>query len=203
MNRPTIVVFDLGGVLVDWNPRYMYRRLINDEAEMEFFLTEVCSPAWNEAQDGGRTIAEAVAEATARHPDKSELINAFYERFDEMMAGSIDGTVKILDTLRRQQVPCYALTNWSAETFPLALKRFDFLSWFDGILVSGREGLKKPDPAIFELLFKRFDIDAKSAVFIDDSPRNIAAATDLGLRSIHFTSAEGLQTELRALHFDV
>ena len=203
MSAPTTVVFDLGGVLIDWNPRYMYRELIHDEAEMEHFLSEVCSPAWNEAQDAGRTIADAVAEATARHPDKAGLINAYYERFDQMMSGAIDGTVRILKALRQQGVPCYALTNWSAETFPLARNRFDFLSWFDGILVSGEERMKKPDPAIFELLLQRFGIVAGDTVFIDDSARNIEAASQLGLTAVHFTGAEGLQQQLRALHFNL
>ena len=121
------VVFDLGGVLIDWNPRYLYRKLFTDDAAMEDFLANVCSPDWNAAQDGGRTIADANAEAIGRHPDKRELIEAYYQRFDEMWAGPIDDTVAILDDLRQRDTALYALTNWSAETFPIARKTFDFL----------------------------------------------------------------------------
>ncbi len=196
---PTNIVFDLGGVLIDWNPRYLYRQLFDDEAEMERFLSEVCSPEWNVAQDGGRTIAQAVAEAVGRHPDRAPEIEAYYDRFDEMMSGPIDGTVQVLEQLRARGTPCYALTNWSAETFPIARRRFDFLGWFDGIVVSGEEKLKKPDPAIFRLLLDRFAIKARDTVFIDDSPRNVAAASEFGLHAIHFTDTGSLRKELGRL----
>ncbi len=196
---PTTIVFDLGGVLIDWNPRYLYRQLFDDETEMEAFLSIVCTPEWNVAQDGGRTVAEAVAEATSRHPEKAALIEAYYDRFDEMMAGPIDGTLDILARLRQQQTPCYALTNWSAETFPLARNRFDFLGWFKGVVVSGEEKLKKPDPAIYRLLLERFALEPQDTVFVDDSPRNVQAAAELGLHAIHFTSPSALNDELTRL----
>ena len=196
---PKTVVFDLGGVLIDWNPRYVYRQLFDDEAEMETFLSGVCTPEWNVAQDAGRTIDEAVAEATSRHPEKAALIKVYYDRFDEMMAGPIDGTVDILARLHQRQTPCYALTNWSAETFPLARKRFDFLGWFKGIVVSGEEKLMKPDPAIYRLLLERFALAPQDTVFIDDSPRNVQAAAELGLHAVHFTSPSALNDELARL----
>lgn len=197
---PKTIVFDLGGVLVDWNPRYVYRQLFDDETEMEAFLSQVCSPEWNVAQDAGRTVTEAVAEATSRHPEKAALIEAYYERFDEMMAGPIDGTVEILARLHQLQTPCYALTNWSAETFPLARNRFEFMGWFKDIVVSGEEKLIKPDPAIYRLLLERFALEPQDTVFIDDSPRNVQAAAELGLHAVHFTSPSALNDELARLH---
>ncbi len=193
------VVFDIGGVLIDWNPRYLYRKLFTDEAAMEEFLTNVCSPAWNEAQDAGRTIAAANAEAIARHPDQQEMIEAYYRRFDEMWAGPIADTVAVLGDLRARDTALYALTNWSAETFPIAQKAFDFLGWFQGILVSGEENMKKPDPRIFHRLSERFQIALDNAVFIDDNQANIDAARSLGMTALHFTSAESLRRELAGL----
>ncbi len=190
------VIFDLGGVLIDWNPRYLYRKLIDDEPEMEAFLTVVCTPEWNEQQDAGRTVADAVAEATARHPDRAELIAAYYERFDEMMSGAIEGTVQVLAELRRNGTPCFALSNWAAETFSHAERRFAFLDWFDDIVVSGRERLKKPDPAIFSLALRRFGVEAGEAAYIDDAPPNVTAAARIGLHAIQFVGADALRREL-------
>src|SRR5579872_5003147 len=150
---PSIVVFDLGGVLIDWNPRHLYRKLFaGDEAAMEHFLATICTQAWNERQDAGRSFADAAAQLTALHPDKTALIEAYGVRFDEMLAGPIHGTLDVLAALRERQVPLYALSNWSAETYPLAERRFAFLQWFRGIVISGREGMIKPDPRIFRLL---------------------------------------------------
>jgi 2-haloacid dehalogenase len=195
-----VVVFDLGGVLIDWNPRHLYRKLFaGDEAAMESFLATVCTPAWNECQDAGRSFTDAVAALLPRHADKLDLIEAFGRRFDEMIAGAIDGTVDVLADLRRAGVPRYALTNWSAETFPPQRGRFAFLSWFDGIVVSGEEGAIKPDPRIFRILLDRYRIVPREAVFIDDNPANAAAATALGLHGIHFRSPEDLRRELEGL----
>jgi len=195
-----IVVFDLGGVLLEWNPRHLYRKLFaGDEAAMEDFLARVCTTEWNERQDAGRTFAEAVAELLPRHADKRALIEAFGARFGEMIPGAIDGTVAILEELRRNGVPLYALTNWSAETFPPQRARFAFLDAFDGIVISGHEGVIKPDPRIFRILLERYAIDAHEAVFIDDNPRNAETASALGLHGIHFRSPAQLRDELAAL----
>jgi len=195
-----IVVFDFGGVLLNWNPRHLYRKLFaGDEAAMESFLANVCTPAWNERQDAGRSFADAVAELLPRHPDQSELIAAYGQRFDEMIAGPIEGTVEILAELKRSGVPRYGLTNFSAETFRPQHQRFGFLSWFDGIVVSGEEGVIKPDPKIFRILLERYRIAPEEAVFIDDSPTNAAAATALGIHGIHFRSPEALRSELVSL----
>jgi 2-haloacid dehalogenase len=198
--RRQAVIFDLGGVLIDWDPRYLYRRLFNgDEAAMEHFLANICTADWNRQQDAGRPFAEAEAEAAARHPDKLELIQAWAHNFDEMIPHAIDGTVAILDELRQRQVRLYALTNWSAETFAPQPARFGFLAWFDGIVVSGREKLIKPDPRIFRLLLDRYAIDPARAVFIDDVRANAAAAAALGIHGIHFTSPDDLRRELAIL----
>jgi len=195
-----VVIFDLGGVLIEWDPRHLYRRLFNgDEAAMEHFLTDVCTPGWNRQQDAGRTFAEAEAEAAARHPDMLPFIQAWAANFHEMIPGSIAGTVEILDQLRRRGVPLYALTNWSAETFAPQPARFDFLAWFDGIVVSGREKLMKPDPRIFRLLLDRHGIDPERAVFIDDVRANVDAAAALGIHGILFTSPDELRRALSGL----
>jgi 2-haloacid dehalogenase len=191
-----IVVFDLGGVLVDWNPRYLYRQLFDDDAAMERFLTEICSPQWNERQDAGRPWREAVADLVARHPDQSELISAYHERWPEMLGGEIPGSVAVLKELKAQGLRLYALTNWSHETFPVARRRFAFLDCFDGIVVSGEERLIKPDPAIFHRLLTRYDIPPARAVYIDDSPRNVTAAMDVGLHAVQFVDADRLRREL-------
>lgn len=200
----SIVIFDLGGVLVDWDPRHLYRRLFpGDEAGMERFLAEVCTNEWNLQQDAGRSWAEATALLRAQHPGQEELIDAFHRRWPEMIRGAIDGTVEILRELREGGVPLYALTNWSAETYPVAEERFDFLGWFRGVVVSGQERLIKPDPRIYRLLLERFGVDPQAAVYIDDNPRNARAAGDLGMHGIHFTSPEHLRAELVGLGLPV
>ncbi len=192
----SIVVFDLGGVLIDWNPRHLYRKLFADEAAMEHFLATVCTAEWNVRQDAGRRFAEAAALLKSDHPEKADLIDAYFARFDEMMSGAIAGTVEILAELHGRGVALYGLTNFSAETYPLALRRFDFLAWFRGVLVSGEVGLVKPDPRIYRLLCERFDIAPATVIYIDDVARNAAAATALGMHGIHFTAPVGLRREL-------
>ena len=179
-----VVVFDLGGVLIDWNPRYLYRKLFDDDAAMERFLTDVCSPEWNERQDAGRPWRQAVAELTSRHPDQASMIIAYHQRWPEMLGSDIPETVELLKELKEQGLRLYALTNWSHETFPVARSRFAFLDWFEGIVVSGEERLIKPDPAIFHRLLTRYDIAPQRAVYIDDSPRNVSAAARVGLHAL-------------------
>jgi len=195
----SVVIFDLGGVLLDWNPRHLYRKLFADERAMEAFLGEVCTPAWNEKQDAGRPFADAIAELLPHHRDKLHLITAWRDRFPEMIPGAIEGTVAIAGELKAAGVPLYALTNWSAETFPSQRARFSFLDWFDGIVVSGAEGTMKPDPRIFRILLERFGLAANEAVFVDDNPKNAQAAGALGIHGIHFQSPAQLRRELAAL----
>ena len=197
--RRSIVVFDLGGVLIDWNPRHLYRKLIADEAAMEHFLATVCTQTWNEGQDAGRGFAEAAALLCERHPQHRALIEAYGTRFDEMMKGPIEGTVAILETLHRRGVPLYALSNWSRETFPFAQRRFDFLKLFRGTVISGQEGVIKPDPKIFRILLERHRIEPNDAVYIDDNPRNAEAARAFGIHGIHFTDPAKLRRELEDL----
>jgi 2-haloacid dehalogenase len=196
----SIAVFDLGGVLIDWDPRHLYRKLFaGGEAAMEHFLATVCTHEWNRCQDAGRSFAKGARLLKAEHPDKAELIDAYGARFDEMMAGPIIGSVEILAELRDRGTPLYGLTNWSAETYPAARERFAFLSWFRGILVSGEVGVIKPEPRIFELLIERFAIDPADAVYIDDVGTNIAAARPFGIHAIHFTTPAALRQELVGL----
>jgi 2-haloacid dehalogenase len=190
------VVFDLGGVLIDWDPRYLYRQLFDDPDEMESFLAEVTTAEWNAHQDAGRPWAEAVEGLVAEYPERRELIEAFHRRWPEMLAGEIQGTVDVLAELRAAELRLVALSNWSAELFPVARERFNFLAWFEGILISGDVGVNKPDRQIFEQLVERFGIEPATALFIDDSAANVATAAALGFRAIKFTDAPALRLEL-------
>jgi 2-haloacid dehalogenase len=192
------VVFDLGGVLIDWDPRYLYRKLLDDEAAVEEFLATVCTPEWNAEQDRGRPFAEGVAELVERHPVHAAAITAYHERWTEMLGGDIGGSVELLAELRETGVPVYALTNWSAETFGVARERFGFLEWFDGVLVSGEERMIKPDPAIFRLLLDRFGLDPEATFYVDDSEQNVAAADRLGFDAVRFTTPARLRRDLEA-----
>ncbi len=195
-NARQVVVFDLGGVLIDWNPRYLYRKLFADEPAMERFLAEVCHSAWNEEQDRGRSFAAAVEEAAARHPDQRALIEAYHLRWDEMLAGPIPGSVQILEELKQAGHELHALTNWSVEKFPIARERYDFLDHFENILVSGEVGLIKPDRRIFQLLLARIGRPAEDCIYIDDNAANAAAADALGFDAIHFQSPAHLRAAL-------
>jgi 2-haloacid dehalogenase len=195
------VVFDLGGVLIDWNPRYLYRKLFQSEADMEHFLANICTPEWNLQQDGGRTFAEACTLLKNEHPGSAQMIDAWLERFDEMMAGPIAGTVDILAELRERDVPIYALSNWSAETFPFAKRRFEFLRWFRGIFLSAEVRLVKPDPRIFQSFCERFGLTPMEIIYIDDLQHNVQAASRLGMHAIRFTDPASLRQELVRLGF--
>jgi 2-haloacid dehalogenase len=195
-----VVIFDIGGVLIDWNPRHLYRKLFpGDEPAMEHFLANVCTHEWNRCHDAGRSFAEGARSLKLEHPDKAELIDAYGARFDEMMPGPVAGTVEILAELRERGTPLYALSNFSAETFPPALERFDFLCWFRGMVISGEVGVIKPDPRIYEITLARFAIDPHRAVYIDDVAANAAAARPFGIHGIHFTTPGALRAELRRL----
>jgi len=200
MTKIDTVVFDLGGVLIDWNPRYLYRKIFTTEDEITWFMTNICTSEWNDLQDAGRSFAEATEELVKKHPDHEVPIRAWYGRFPETISGAIQPTVDVLSRIRQKKAHrLYALTNWSAESFPWALDNFEFLHWFEGIVVSGKEKTRKPFPDIYEILLTRYSIDPARAVFIDDNIKNIKAANEAGLHAIHFTSAADLEKELRRL----
>jgi 2-haloacid dehalogenase len=192
----TTVVFDIGGVLLEWDPRNLYGRLFDDEAEMERFLREVCTPDWHAAHDRGVPAEESCARLAAAHPDQSELIFAWARRSEEMIVGPIEGTVEILRELKQTGVACYALTNMEAETYPQRLRRYPFMSWFEGTVVSSSEGVIKPDAAIFRRLLTRFGLDPHATVMIDDSAQNLATAASLGMTPIEFRGPERLRERL-------
>jgi 2-haloacid dehalogenase len=189
-------VFDLGGVLIDWNPRHLYRKLFQHEADMEHFLANICTPEWNLQQDAGRTFAEASAALKLEHPSNAEMIDAWFERFDEMMAGPIAGSVDLLAELRDREVPIYALSNWSAETFPFAQKRFKFLQWFRTIFLSAEVHLVKPDPRIFQCFCEKVALIPEQIIYIDDLEHNVEAASRIGMYAIRFSDPPSLRKEL-------
>ena len=194
------IIFDLGAVLIDWNPHYMYRTLFTDEQEMKNFLATVCTPDWNEEQDAGRSLQEGTDLLVAQHPQHEDHIRAFYGRWEEMLGEAFHDTVEVFRRLKTSgKYKIYALTNWSAETFPIALERYSFLGWFDGIVVSGTEKMRKPAPEFYQILLNRYQVDPQAALFIDDNYRNVLAAEKVGIKSIHFTSAEQLEKELDAV----
>ena len=191
------VVFDVGGVLLDWNPRHLYKTVFNgDDEAMERFLADVCSPAWNLSLDAGRPIATCVAELCGRFPDQSTLIAAYDARWEDMVRGAVEDTVDLARTLKANGVPLYALTNFSSEKIALVRPRYDFFALFDGMVVSGEIGMVKPDPAIYRHLLERFDLRAEETLFIDDSILNIAGAEAAGLNAVHYRSASQLRSEL-------
>lgn len=192
------IVFDLGAVLIDWNPRHLYRKIFTNPTQMEHFLTEVCPMTWNVEMDGGKPFEQGCAQRTQLFPQYAAQINAYYTRWAEMLGGEINGTVQILRELKQNGYPVYALTNWSAETFPLAQAKFPFLKEFNGIVVSGHEKCTKPEPRLYQILLERYHLQAKDCIFIDDNPANVTAAQALGFDGILFTSPEELRTGLHA-----
>lgn len=199
------VVFDVGNVLIEWDPRHRYRRVFTnddgtpDEARVEWFLREVCHHDWNVEQDLGRSIADAEAEALGRHPGLGTEIRCFYGRFQSMIPRAIDGTVAVLEALKAAGMPVHGLTNFSAETFALTQRRFGFLNAFDTVVVSGAERVIKPDPRIFEILIERAGLTPSRTAFVDDSAANVEAARRLGFRAHLFAGAEGFRGWLREL----
>ena len=190
------IIFDFGGVLLDWNPRYLFEKLISDKKELEYFLSEVCSPDWNTEQDRGRSLAEATELLQNKFPEYHGLIQQYYDRWEEMIPGAIEENVDMLHRLKKKY-PVFGLTNFSNETLPVAMKRFPFFEAFDGIVCSGDEKLIKPDHSIYQLMLSRFDINAEESLFIDDSHPNIVAAQELGIQTVHFTEGTNLENELK------
>jgi 2-haloacid dehalogenase len=197
MSQINTIVFDLGGVLIDWNPDYVYRTIFDKEEDMRWFYKNVCTPDWNEEQDAGRSLADATELLVYQFPDHEKNIRAYYDRWTEMLGGPIHETVDILRALKSgSKYKLYALTNWSAETFPVALERYDFLHLFDGRIVSGEEKTRKPFTEIYQLLINKFSIEPSKAVYIDDNNRNLAPAAELGLQTIHFRTPQQLRQDL-------
>jgi 2-haloacid dehalogenase len=189
------VVFDLGGVLIHWDPRLLYNKLLPDDDAVEEFLSTICTPEWNAKQDAGRPFPEGIAELVSRFPDKAPLIRAWYDRFTEMLQ-PMEDSIQVLRELYQDGVPIYAVSNWGAETFDMARDGLTFLEWFNGIVISGRVGFAKPDVRIFRFLLEEHGLRASEVVFIDDHVPNIEAAKTLGFDVIHFTAADKLREGL-------
>jgi 2-haloacid dehalogenase len=194
----TTLIFDFGGVLVDWNPRYLYRREFENDAAMEAFLAHIGWEAWNLQQDKGRSLAEATELLERQFPEYRSKIQLFYGQWGRMLKGEIPENVALLQELK-QKYKLYGLTNWSAETFPIALERFSFFKLFDGIVVSGEEKLVKPDEKLFRVILERYHLDVKSSLFIDDNQKNIDTANGMGFSTIHVTAQTDLGHELHTL----
>jgi 2-haloacid dehalogenase len=200
MSVVSAVIFDLGGVLIDWNPKYLYRKIFQTEQEVEWFLNNICTSEWNDEQDAGRSFEDATRELITKHPEWEEPITAWYGRWQETINGPITQTVEILKALRDSgNFKLYALTNWSAQTFPWAYENFEFLQWFEGIVVSGRENTRKPFADFYRILFQRYGVTPEQTLFIDDNIKNIEGARNVGLQVIHFQDPAQLRKELEAM----
>ena len=193
------IIFDLGGVLIDWNPEYVYlKEFKGDRKKMQIFFDHVCTFDWNENQDAGYSLSKATNDRVVLFPEQESLIRMYYDRWEEMLGGEIEGSVSILRKLKDNPFyKVFSLTNWSAETFPIALKRFDFLHWFEGIVVSGTEKTRKPFSEIYQTTLKRYNLEASESLFIDDNKRNIAAADKLGIQTIIFHNPDQLEKDLK------
>lgn len=201
MSKIKNIIFDLGGVLIDWNPNYVFKEVFKDDEKLAWFYREICTMDWNENQDAGYPLKKATEERIALFPQYEDWIRMYYGRWEEMLGESIQGTVDLLkQCVDSPALKVVALTNWSAETFPIALKKFDFLQWFEGIVVSGEEMTRKPFPDIYQTTLKRFDLKPEQSLFIDDNKRNIEAAKALGIHCIHFSSPKQLEKELKKLN---
>ena len=197
-NKIDAIIFDLGGVLIDWNPAYVFDQMFEDEEKKKHFFENICTNEWNEQQDAGRSLQEATDELIQKYPEWKEYIEAFYGRWEEMLGGPIHETVDIFRQLKEEgRYKLYALTNWSAETFPIALEKYEFLHWFDGRVVSGEEKMRKPFPEFYQLILNRFELVPHETLFIDDNLRNVEAASTLGISTVHFKSPEQLKDELK------
>lgn len=190
------IIFDFGGVLLDWNPRYFYENRFEDPVKMEWFLNNICTNEWNLEQDRGRTFKEGISILKSKYPEHSVNIEFYYSQWEKMLRGEITGTVDFLKELK-EKYTIYGLTNWSAETFPIAYKRFDFFKLFDGIVVSGTEKIIKPDKEIFGVLLDRYNLRAEDCIFIDDNKDNIQSALELGFESVHFSNSDQLRSVLK------
>ena len=193
------IIFDFGGVLVDWNPRHLYRKIFSSEEEMEYFLTQICNGEWNAKQDAGRPFAQAVAELQKQYPQYAAQIAVYFDRWEEMLGGEIPGMADLVRTLKRKGYKLYGLSNWSAETFPVARAKYAVFDALDGMVVSGQEKCIKPFPKIYQILLSRYNLKAEDCIFIDDNIKNVEAARELGFSAIRFTSPQELKNELSIL----
>ena len=201
MSKVETIIFDLGGVLIDWNPKYVYRQIFNgDEEKVDWFLDNICTSDWNVEQDAGRTFKDATQFLISQYPQYEEWIRIYYDRWEDMLGGPIQDSVLLLDKLKKANThQLYALTNWSAEAFPVALQRYDFLQHFEGILVSGEEKMRKPFPKIYELILDRYKLNAEKSVFIDDNLDNVLGAQKVGMKAIQYKNSQQLVNELAHL----
>lgn len=196
MNQIKNIVFDFGGVLIDWSPTYLFSKVFEKEEEMNYFLENICHGEWNILQDAGRPLAEATLLKQQKYPKYKDEIAMYYGRWDEMLGGTIDVNTKLVEPLK-DKYKVYGLTNWSAETLPIAMERYEFFKHLDGIVVSGDEKLVKPDARIYEVLLDRYNINAEESLFIDDNAENIKAAKELGFQTIHYTEDVNLEEVMR------
>jgi len=205
MSKIDTIIFDLGGVLIDWNPKYVYREVFNgDEEKVDWFLNTICTSDWNVEHDAGRLLKDGTDLLVKQHPEYEDLIRMYYDRWSEMLGGPIQDSVLLLDKLKKSNNhKLYALTNWSAETFPVAIERYDFLQHFEGILVSGAEKMRKPFTEIYELIINRYKLNASRCVFIDDNLDNVLGAQRVGMKAIQYKNSQQLINELNHLgvHF--
>lgn len=194
------IVFDYGGVLVDWNPRYLYKDLFGSEGEMEYFLENICSSAWNEQQDAGRPLDVATQELQQKYPEHQALIQRYYDDWEVMLKDEIPENTRLIKPLKSRNFKLYGLSNWSGETFPIAYDRFDFFKELDGMIISGNEKMMKPQKEIYFLLMDRFNLKAEESVFIDDNAKNIEVAKELDFQTIHFNGSVNLEKELQKMN---
>lgn len=195
------IVFDLGAVLIDWNPKYLYRKIFVSEEKLNWFLDNICTSDWNEEQDAGRSLSDGTELLKKQFPEYSSEIEAFYGRWSEMLGGPINGTIDILEKIHADnQFNLFALTNWSRETFPIAKKNYPFLDLFQGIVVSGEELCKKPDPKIYEIMISRYELVPSECLFIDNNKRNIIAAIRSGWQAILFKNPTQLEEDLKSFN---
>ena len=192
------IIFDLGGVLIDWDPRHLYSQIFPDQDEMEFFLKAVCSPKWNTQMDGDKSFSDGIEELIAIHPEYADQIQAYISRWEEMIGGIYSDSFQILSDLKEAGYQLAALSNWSSETFPIVHAQYEFLDWFEPLIVSGQVGLVKPDPQIFNLLLCSVDRDPGDCIYIDDMEHNVKAASEVGISAILYTSSKQLRRELKS-----
>ncbi|MCB0485764.1 MAG: HAD family phosphatase [Flavobacteriaceae bacterium] len=200
MSKVNTIIFDLGGVLIDWNPKYLYRKVFDTEEQIDWFLNNICTMEWNVEQDAGRTFNKATQHLVNQYPEHEKEIRIFYDRWTEMLGGEIKDSVALLHQLKQMNsYSLYALTNWSAEAFPVARQRFEFLQLFEGIVVSGEENTRKPFKDIYEIIIDRYQLTPQKSVFIDDNFENVVGAKTVGMHAIHFKNSQQLINELQYL----